>query len=134
MPRGTTSGNEPGLQSLQEVESSKGHRGDESCVMECVGNEVHKGWGRGGSGPIPLSPRILKPRRWSIDTPADEGKLKVIPPFCDPLNPVFHPLQDVHGTLGKQSLRWCYFSGSPESRRQLPFLLLMTLKCDGHQH
>jgi hypothetical protein len=47
---GTASGNEPGLQSLQEVESGKGHRRRESRAMESVCDEVREGWGRGGSG------------------------------------------------------------------------------------
>jgi len=28
-----------------EVESGKGHRGGESCVMEGIGNRVHEGGG-----------------------------------------------------------------------------------------
>ena len=44
---GTASGDEPRLQSLEEVECSKGHRGCESRAMECVGDETREVWGRG---------------------------------------------------------------------------------------
>jgi hypothetical protein len=43
---GTPSGNEPSLQSLQEIESGKGHGGGESRAMEGVGNEVCERRGR----------------------------------------------------------------------------------------
>jgi len=50
VPGGPVSGNEPSLELLQEIESSKGHGGGEPCAMECVHNEVCKqGW-RSGSG------------------------------------------------------------------------------------
>jgi len=50
VPGGTACGNEPRLQSLQEVEGGKGHGRGESRAMESVGNKVREGWGRGGSG------------------------------------------------------------------------------------
>jgi hypothetical protein len=37
--------NEPGLQSLQQVESSKGHQGCELGVMKRVGDELREGGG-----------------------------------------------------------------------------------------
>jgi len=37
-------------QSLQEIESGKGHGRRESRAMEGVGDEVGEGWGRGRSG------------------------------------------------------------------------------------
>jgi hypothetical protein len=40
--------NESSLQSMQQVESSKGHGGGKLYVMESVCNEVHKGGGRSG--------------------------------------------------------------------------------------
>ena len=43
---GTASGDKPCLQSLQKVQSRKGHRERKSRAMECGGNEVHEG----GSG------------------------------------------------------------------------------------
>jgi len=51
VPGGTASGDEPRLQSLQKVESSKGHGGREPRAMECVGDKVREGrGGRGGGG------------------------------------------------------------------------------------
>ena len=46
MPGGTASGDKPHLQSLQKVESSKGHGGRKPRVMECVADEMCEG-GRG---------------------------------------------------------------------------------------
>ena len=48
VPRGIVSSNESSLQSMQQVESSKGHGGGRLHVMESVCNEVHKGEGRSG--------------------------------------------------------------------------------------
>jgi hypothetical protein len=45
---GTASSDKPRLESLQQVESSKGHGGRKPRAMECVGDEVGKR--RGGSG------------------------------------------------------------------------------------
>jgi len=45
---GTASGDKPRLESLQQVECSKGHGGRESRAMESIGNEV--GERRGGGG------------------------------------------------------------------------------------
>ena len=50
MTGGTASGDEPCLQSLQKVESSKSHGGREPRAMEGVCDEVREGWGRSGSG------------------------------------------------------------------------------------
>lgn len=43
--RGIMSDNEPCLESLQQIECSKSHRGRESCAMESIGDEVGKGRG-----------------------------------------------------------------------------------------
>ena len=48
VPRGTASGDKPRLQSLQKVESGKGHRGRRPRAMVCIGNGVCEG--RGGRG------------------------------------------------------------------------------------
>ena len=45
---GTVSSDKPRLQSLQKVESSKGHGRRESRAMECIADEM--GQRRGGSG------------------------------------------------------------------------------------
>jgi hypothetical protein len=42
VPGGTASGDEPCLQSLQQVESSKGHRGRKPGAMEGVSNEMRE--------------------------------------------------------------------------------------------
>jgi hypothetical protein len=55
VPGGTASGDEPGLQSLQKVESGKGHGGREPRAMKGVCNEMREGRGRCGSG-----------RRWGL--------------------------------------------------------------------
>ena len=52
---GIVCGNEPCLQSLQEVESSKGCRGRWSRVMECMGDEMRQGEGGSVGG-----------RRWRL--------------------------------------------------------------------
>ena len=45
---GTASGDEPRLESLQQIERSKGHGGRKPRAMECVGDEVGERGGRGG--------------------------------------------------------------------------------------
>ena len=45
---GTAGGDEPSLQSLQKVESSKGNRVDKSRSVESIGNEVSEIWVRIG--------------------------------------------------------------------------------------
>ena len=50
VPGGTASGDKPRLQSLQKIESSKGHGGRKPRAMECVGNEVREGGGGRGRG------------------------------------------------------------------------------------
>jgi len=48
VPRGTACGNKPRLQSLQQIESSKGHGGHQPRAMESIRDEVgeRRGWGR----------------------------------------------------------------------------------------
>jgi hypothetical protein len=48
VPRGTASSNEASLQSLQQIESSKGHGGGKPRAMESVRDEVREGGGRDG--------------------------------------------------------------------------------------
>ena len=50
VPGGTARGDEPCLQSLQQVESSKGHRGREPGTMEGVSNEMREIQGSSAGG------------------------------------------------------------------------------------
>jgi hypothetical protein len=47
---GPASGDESRLESLQQIESSKGHGGRKPRAMECVGDEVRERRGGGGRG------------------------------------------------------------------------------------
>ena len=58
VPGGAASGNEPSLQSLQKVESGKGHGRRESRAMEGVGDEVCERRGR----------RVGRRRGWLVGT------------------------------------------------------------------
>jgi hypothetical protein len=51
VPRRAASSNEPSLQSLQKVDSGKGHGGCESRAMEGVGDELCEHWERRGYWP-----------------------------------------------------------------------------------